>query len=535
MRHSPRACHSMTIIDTNVGKVRGLQRDGVTSFLGIPYGQDTASCRFQPAMPREPWAGVKDCMAFAYQAPQGRLNVNGLQIGANADPEYTRAAAAIFNSGSTERQPESEDCLVLNIYTPQASNSTGGHRPVMVWLHGGGFSMGSAGNRQYDGSALCRRGDVVVVTLNHRLGALGYLYLGDFNDRLADSGNIGQMDMVLALQWVRDNIAAFGGDPLNVTVFGASGGGAKVSALISMPSTRGLIHKAIIQSGPAARMVEKTDAIQITQRTLQALGIATSKLDKLLTMERDPLMMAASAAQRPSNGIVDGALAPVVDGRSLPTHPFDPRASALMQHLPLLIGTTKDEWTLLTALEADFGTMLPEQAKTRFVRALGEDGEAAFDLYRSLAPDDPPTYWVTDMMTDLMMRAESIEMAERKAVQTAPVFMYRLDWESPVLGGALRSPHCLDVPLMFENLSGAPQLVGDGGAPREVAASMAKAWTNFARSSDPSLPDLPWPRYESGRRLTMLFDTPSRVVADPGAQRRRFWSERRAGLSRAPV
>jgi para-nitrobenzyl esterase len=446
------------VVDTSAGKVRGLQRDGVAAFLGVPYGQDTVSCRFQPALPRLPWPGVKDCTAFACQAPQGRLNVNGLQIGANADPQYTRAAAAIFNSGSAERQPESEDCLVLNVYTPQVS----GHRPVMVWLHGGGFSMGSAGNQQYDGSALCRRGNVVVVTLNHRLGALGYLYLGDLSDRFADSGNIGQLDIVLALQWVRENIAAFGGDPRNVTVFGASGGGAKISALLSMPATRGLIHKAIIQSGPAARMVEKADAAQITERTLQTLGIARSQLDRLLTMDREPLMAAASAAQRPSNGIVDGALAPVVDGRSLPTHPFEPAASAQMQELPLLIGTTRDEWTLMTALEADFGTMSPAQAKARFLRALGKDGEGAFDLYRSLTPDDLPTYWVTDMMTDLMMRAESIEMAERKAAQAAPVFMYRLDWQSPVLGGALRSPHCLDVPLMFENLAGAPQLVGDG-------------------------------------------------------------------------
>lgn len=518
------------LVETSAGKVRGIQRNGGLAFLGIPYGSDTGGCRFQPAKPPEPWPGVRDCFAFGLQAPQGRLNVDGMQLGADADPQFTRAIRAIFSSGVTEQQTESEDCLVLNVYTPEAAPRV--ERPVMVWLHGGGFSMGSAGNPQYDGSALCRRGDVVVVTLNHRLSALGYLYLGAFHDDLADSGNVGQLDIVLALQWVRDNIAAFGGNPGNVTVFGESGGGAKVSALTAMRAAKGLFHKAIIQSGPSARMVEKTEGIMIAERALSTLGVLRSDVQKLLTMDLTTLIKAASAAQKPSNGIVNGALAPIVDGRSLPSHPFDPQASELIRDIPLLIGTNKDEWTLMTAIEPHFGTMSVDQAKKRFVRAMGERGEAGFDFYRSLTPDDQPTYWVTDMMTDLMMRAETIEMAERKAAQNAaPVFMYRLDWESPVLGGALRSPHCLDVPLMFENLDEAPQLLGSGPEPRALAATMAQAWVNFARTGDPSLPNLSWPRYENDERLTMSFDSESRVLSDPDSQRREYWAALRAGLS----
>jgi para-nitrobenzyl esterase len=518
------------LVETSAGKVRGIQKDGISAFLGIPYGSDTARRRFQPASPREPWSGVRDCFAFGLQAPQGRLNVDGMQIGADADPQFTRAIGAIFSSGVTERQKESEDCLVLNVYTPEATARL--QRPVMVWLHGGGFSMGSAGNPQYDGSALCRRGDVVVVTLNHRLSALGYLYLGGFHDDFADSGNVGQLDIVCALQWVRDNIAAFGGDCGNVTVFGESGGGAKIGALMAMPAAKGLFHKAIIQSGPSARMVEKTEAIMIAKRALSTLGVQRSDVHKLPTMDLATLLKAASAAQKPSNGIVKGALAPVVDGQSLLSHPFDPEASELMRDIPLLIGTNKDEWTLMTAIEPHFGTMSLDQAKKRFVRAMGERGEAGFDFYRSLTPHDQATYWVTDMMTDLMMRAETIEMAERKAAQNAaPVFMYRLDWESPVLGGALRSPHGLDVPLMFENLDEAPQLLGSGPEPRALAATMAQAWVNFARTGNPSQPQLPWPRYENDRRLTMIFDSDSRVLRDPGSERREYWTALRAGLN----
>jgi para-nitrobenzyl esterase len=514
-------------VETSAGKVRGRRKDGVSSFLGVPYGSDTTPCRFQPAQPPVRWRGVRDCIAFGMQAPQGQLNVDGMRVGEDADPAYTRAIGEIFRSGVTARQEDSENCLVLNVYTPDASPRA--KRPVMVWLHGGGFSMGSAGNAQYGGSALCRRGDVVVVTLNHRLSALGYLYLGAFHDDFADSGNVGQLDMVLALRWVRDNIAAFGGDAGHVTLFGQSGGGAKVSALGAMPAAQGLFHKLIIQSGPSARMVERSQAVEIAERTLATLGVRKSDVHKLASMDRATLIRAASAAQRPSNGIVKGALAPVVDGQALPSHPFDPQASELMHDIPLLIGTNKDEWTLMTAIEPHFGTMSAEQARERFVRALGDRGDAAFDFYRSQAPHGQPTYWVTDMMTDIMMRAESIEMAESKAAQGgAPVFMYRLDWESPVLGGALRSPHCLDLPLMFENIDVVPQLVGTGPNPRAIAAIMAQAWVNFARSGNPSQPGLPWPGY-AHERLTMIFDTNSRILSDPDSERRQYWSMRRAG------
>ena len=514
-------------VETRDGKVRGVNKHGVLAFLGIPFGGDTGACRFQPAAKPKPWSGIRDCFEFGPQAPQGRLNVDGMQVG-GADPDYARTIGAIFGSGVTRQLSESEDCLVLNVYT-SATRPIDAGRPVMVWLHGGGFSMGSAGNQQYDGCALCRRGDVVVVTLNHRLSALGYLYLREFDEDFPDSGNAGQLDILLALQWVRDNIASFGGDAGNVTLFGESGGGAKIGALMAMPSACGFFHKAIIQSGPSARMVGREEAGKLAQRTLATLGVDKRHLKELLRMNVRLLLGAASAAQKPSNGIVLGALAPVVDGRSLTSHPFHPQPAESMRKIPLIIGTTKDEWTLMTAIEPNFGSMSFEQAKLRFRRALGDMGDDAFELYRSLTPQDKPTYWVTDMLTDVMMRAETIEMAERKASQGgAPVFMYRLDWQSPALDGALRSPHCLDVPLIFENLDAAPQLVGTGLASRTVAATMAQAWVNFARTGNPSQPELHWPRYETASRLTMSFDEDSRMMSDPDRERREYWTAHRA-------
>jgi para-nitrobenzyl esterase len=508
-------------IQINSGKIRGLTKDGVTKFLGIPYGDDTSRYRFRPARPPAPWTQQRDCLQFGASAPQGQLNVNGLQVGTDPDPDYTSTLGAIFGSGTTEQPPESEDCLVLNVFTPQAF--TQNKRPTMVWLHGGGFSMGSASSAQYDGSALCRRGDVVVVTVNHRLSALGYLYLAELHNDFADSGNIGQLDIILALEWVRDNITAFGGDPYNVTIFGESGGGAKVSALMAMPAARRLFHKAIIQSGPSAKMMERDEAASITLRTLATLSLGKTDVHKLLSMDRNILLAAASAAQNPSNGIVDGALAPVVDGRSLPAHPFYPVAGDLSRDIPLLIGTTKDEWTLMTAIEPRFGTMNAEQAKERFIRALGDRGAAVFAFYQSLTPASSPTYWVTDMMTDLMIRTESIAMAERQAaLHEAPVYMYRLDWYSPALGGALRSPHSLDVPLIFENTQEAGQFVGSEAG--IMAATMAQAWVNFARTGNPSQPNLQWIPY-GDTRSTMIFDTESRLCTDPDRERRQFWSE----------
>jgi para-nitrobenzyl esterase len=476
-------------VATDSGKLRGLRVGGVARFLGIPYGGDTARSRFQPAPPPVPWAGVRDCFAYGPEAPQ---------------------------PGGTN---ESEDCLVLNVFTPQASAAQ--KRPVMVWLHGGGFSTGSGSDGLYDGSALCREGDVVVVTLNHRLGVFGYLFLGSLSDEFARSGNIGQLDIIRALTWVRDNIAAFGGNPGNVTIFGESGGGQKVSTLLAMPAAQDLFHKAIIQSAPGVAMAGKADAAALAGRLLAALGLTDSELHRLQSLDYRDILKAGEAA------LQDGGVPfePVVDGTSLPENPFTPEAPEISRNIPLIIGTNRDEATLAFTHQPGFTDMTAKQASVRFDEMLGAQGAAAFALYRGLRPDDPPGYWVTALVTDRLFRMSAIAVAEHKAAQGgASVYMYRLDWPTPVEGGVLRTPHTLDVPLVFDNVDVARSMVGPGPRPQRMSHIMSRAWIDFAHTGNPSQPGLAWPEYGAAQRLTMLFDLPSVVDSDPGSAARRFWN-----------
>lgn len=505
-------------VETQSGKVRGKRAGSVCRFLGIPYGGDTSRHRFQPASAPMSWAGVRDCFTFGPQAPQ--TSFMALPPAASMS-EAARAVMTVFGAGGGSA-PQSEDCLVLDVYTPDASPRR--KRPVMVWLHGGGFASGAGGIEAYDGGALCRRGDVVVVTINHRLNALGYLYLGALHDDFADSGNAGQLDIVLALQWVRDNIAAFGGDSSNVTIFGESGGGAKVGTLLAQPPAKGLFHRAIIESGPAVKMIEIGDAVEVAERTMAALGLAKSDVHKLQSMDCMPIIKAALAVHLPAG---KRTLAPVVDGRSLPSHPFDPKATEVSSGVPLIIGTNKDEATLFMAFDPSFGKMTAEDARKRFDAQLGDKSAAAFEMYGKGRPADPPTYWVTSMTTDMGTWINSIRLAERKAAQAAaPVFMYRLDWESPVANGALRSPHGLDVGLVFDHASttDSQAMLGSGPEPARLAQLLSQAWISFARSGDPAQKGLAWPRYDAAARKTMIFDLPSHVVADPDGQLREFWS-----------
>jgi para-nitrobenzyl esterase len=508
-------------VDTRTGRVRGMRVEGVSSFLGIPYGADTHSRRFQPALPAPAWTGVRDCFTYGATAPQGSLGFGG--TGAGANPEVMRVMATLFSAGPQDRPPpESEDCLVLNVFTPDASRL--GKRPVMFWLHGGGFALGSGSSAAYDGSALCRRGDVVVVTINHRLTAMGYLYLGALDDDFADSGNVGQLDQILALQWVRDNIEAFGGDPHNVTIFGESGGGAKVSVLLAMPAAAGLFQKAIIQSGPGIKMVERADAAELAERTLAALSVPKADPHKLQGLDSKGIISAATAAQG-TPGMGSRSLSPVVDGRSLPRHPFDPDAPNGAHNIPVIIGTNKDEATLFTMFDPDFGKMTVEQVQQRFASMLGERSSAALELFRRRRPNDLPTYWFTSMVTSMGTWSNSIRLAERKAKQGgAPAFMYRLDWETPVLNGTLKAPHGLDTPLVFDNADKAAGLCGTGPEPRKIADDMSQAWINFARTGNPSAKGLAWPPYEAGARRTMIFDVPSHVVSDPDHEVRQFFA-----------
>jgi para-nitrobenzyl esterase len=508
------------VVETTLGKIRGLREGSVSAFRGIPYGGDTAARRFMAPVAAKPWPGVRDCTSFGHRAPQGSTGSGRIPPG--ADMARIGMITAAFKQGQVATGNESEDCLVLNVFTPDASPTH--KRPVMFWLHGGGFSIGSAGEPVYEGGVLAARGDIVLVTINHRLYAPGYLYLGALHPDFADSGNAGQLDQVLALRWVRDNIARFGGDPGNVTIFGESGGGHKVSTLLAMPAARGLFHKAIIQSGAGLRGIERAEAAALADTLLGVLGVTPADVHKLQTLPVADIIKAAAEAEK-QFGPGKRTLSPVVDGGALPANPFDPAAPAMARDVPIVIGTNKDETTMFSIGDPLFGTMNADQARERFGTTLRDKGDAAFDFYRQRRPNDPPTYWMTSMTTDRGAWSDSIRLAERKAAQGgAPAYMYRLDWETPIFDGMLRSPHGIDTPMIFGHVDEFARILGTGPEPKRISGQMMDAWIAFARSGDPSRPGLAWPRYVPDKRDTMIFARQSHVVADPDKAVREYWS-----------
>ena len=510
-------------IQTTLGKVRGLREGAISAFRGIPYGADTGGLRrFLPPVKPEAWGGSRDCFTFGHRAPQSSVSPGRIPPG--ADMAKLSAMMAAFKDGQVATGNESEDCLVLNVFTPDASTAT--KRPVLFWLHGGGFAMGSAGEPVYEGGVLAQRGDVVVVTINHRLGAPGYLYLGGFDPAFRHSGTAGQLDQILALEWVRDNIAQFGGDPGNVTIFGESGGGAKVSTLLAMPAAQGLFHKAIIQSGPSLKAISANDATDFAARALKVLDIAPDNARAVQQVPLDVLMKAAldAQAQMPPGGAMR-VLAPVVDGVDLPNDPFDPAAPETARKVPVMIGSTKDEATLFSIADPKFGTMTEDDAKARFAMMLKGKGEKAFGFYRAQRPKEGPTWLVTSMMTESGTWINSIRLAERKLAQgAAPVFMYRLDYETPIFGGVLRAPHGLDTPMVFGHAQEFARMLGTGPVPQRISGQMMDAWIAFARTGNPSTRALAWPAYDTAKRSTMIFAGQSHVTGDPDKPMREFWA-----------
>jgi para-nitrobenzyl esterase len=501
------------VAETAAGKVRGVMKGNVYAFRGIPYGASTAGAnRFMPPQKPKPWSGVKDAIEFGGRSPQTMPGIEPPEVLAT-DP----------------REPLSEDCLVLNVWT-QGLRS--GKRPVMVWLHGGGFTGGSASFSIYDGTNLARKQDVVVVGVNHRLNAFGYLYLQEIGGpKYAQSSNVGQMDIVAALQWVHDNIANFGGDPGNVTIFGQSGGGAKVSTLLAMPSAKGLFHRAIMQSGAALRGTPKEAATKNATAFLAALGLKPNQVDDLQKMPMEKIIAAL-------RGPAGAAFGPVVDGKTLPTNPFDPTAPEVSADVPILLGSVETEMGFFAG-----GPLFPysldpmDDAKLRqdmkkFLRADDADTAKIIDVYKRVHKGISDIDVFLKATADVGVRSMILTEAERKVAQAkAPAYVYYFTWRSPVRDGKMKSYHTLEIPFVFANVDEAKTMTGTGQDRYPLQDKMSEAWVTFARTGNPSTKALGnWPAYNLAQRPTMIFNNQCKVVNDPNKEERQVI----ASIKRAP-
>lgn len=504
-------------VETAEGRLRGARVGGVNVFLGVPYGASVSGAnRFKPARSAEPWAGVRDALALGTPSLQSPKTVYGLN----------------------EPAP-GEDCLVLNVWAPA---SGGGGKPVMFYCHGGGFTTGSAGSTAQDGSNIAREHDVVVVATNHRLGLLGYLYLGELGGvEYAGSGNQGLSDIVLGLNWVRRNITAFGGDPGNVMIFGESGGGAKSSCLYAMPSTAPLFAKAAIQSGPAVRIGSPETAAKTTRLFLEKLGLEPADWRKLLEVP-GPKLLEAQSELKPEgrlmglHGIADftaGGYGPILDGDLLPRHPFDPDAPPVARDKPLIVGWLDREAAFFawTDHDVDAFRLNAEGLRKRLAALAPRPAEVdrIIEAYRSDRPGaDPSDLWLA-VDSERIMGAGSIAIAERKAAQGgAPVYYYNLAYKTNrKMDGTdqeLGAMHAIDIPLVFDNAGPTTTLAGSRPDRLEAARNMSALWTSFARSSRPSAPGQPaWPAYTLAERATMVIDAECSVVDDRYGAERKLW------------
>ncbi len=491
------------IAATAYGPVRGYVDAGILTFKGVRYGADTAGTRFAPPAAPEPWTEPVDALAFGPSAPQPQ-----------------RGRLSLFDSWLPDPNPgTSEDCLFLNVWTPALD---GGKRPVMVWLHGGGFTTGSGSSNAYDGVRLADRGDVVVVTVNHRLNVFGYLYLDEYGEEFAGSANAGMLDLVAALEWVRDNIGQFGGDPDNVLIFGESGGGWKVSTLMGMDSAAGLFHRAVVQSGPGLTLMEPETAAAATSALLAELGLDAERVAELRTLPAETISAAAARLAEAGTSVGNR---PVVDGVVNQRHPFTPAAPAQSVDVPLLIGSTRTEMSMLAGasnrslFELTWET-LPAALETSFP---GVDAQAVIDGYRQLHPEIDPVNLFFEAITDNSLFGRgSFTLADRKAEQGgADVYQYYFSWPTPVEGGMWSATHALDIGFVFDNVAKSASMSGTGERQQALADVMSEAWLAFARNGDPNHAGLPeWPPYDPETRATMVFDDESAVVNDPRARER---------------
>ncbi|MFC4296358.1 carboxylesterase/lipase family protein [Novosphingobium tardum] len=483
-----RARNADPIATTQYGRVRGVNEAGLLVFRGVRYGADTSTRRFARALRPSPWTELVEADRFGLAAPQ------------------TKSA-----------EPTSEDCLFLNIWTPGVDH---GRRPVMVYLHGGAHSHGSGSDPVTDGGNLARRGDVVVVTLNHRLAALGYAYLARLGGP-AESGNVGNLDIVLALQWVRDNIAGFGGDPSRVMIFGQSGGGAKAVTLMAMPEARPLFHSAATMSGQHVTAAGPNHATERARAWMARAGASDVAALRSLAVER---LVEAMAMTDPIEGKGEISFTSTLDHHILPRHPFYPDAPQGAARIPLIVGNTHDETGYWLAGTLKRGDTNWDNLAERLKREVVKDVDAAWlvDSYRALYPQRSPGQILLAASTAARSWPGHLIQAEERAKIGAPTWMYQLDLPSPDAGGVLGAFHTLDIGLVFSNTHLSAARTGDGPAARSAANAMSDAFIRLARTGNPNGGDLPdWPVFDLRTRATMIFDRAIRVENDPrGAERR---------------
>jgi para-nitrobenzyl esterase len=520
------------IVETAYGKVRGYASNGAYTFRGIRYGASTiGKKRFLPPQEPDPWTGVRDATGYGYSAPQTNPAARGV-----AGSESPMAQILAASDGFRSAPAESEDCLFLNVWT--AGLDADRKRPVMVWLHGGGYSMGTASSLLYDGANLARRGDVVVVGVNHRLNVFGYAHFGDIGGpEYAHSGNAGQLDIIAALHWVRDNIDRFGGDPKRVMIFGESGGGGKVSMLLASPPAKGLFHTAVIESGPGVKMGERAPATKAAEMLLAELKLDAKRLPEIHKLPTDAILSAyfATTAElarqnKSGGGLGGGAFSPVLDPVDLPAHPYHPTATRISEDVPVMAGWNKTESTVFSFGDEKVFSLDEAEMKNRIKLLAGADADALIQIYQKEFPQLSPSGIYFYISSYSMMGAGSVTIAERKsALGHAPAYLYRLDWETPADNGKLITPHGLEMPLVFNNVDrGGEALTGGSVEAVKLAAAMSEAWVAFAASGNPNsnksgLPH--WPSYDSTKRATMVFDIRSKVVDDPQKEQRMIFEK----------
>ena len=498
------AARAAPVVNTKYGKVRGIAEDGVSIFKGIPYGAPTSGAnRFMPPKEPTPWSDVRDATMFGNRAPQ-----------TDATGFMEEEVVAL------DRTAQSEDCLRLNIWT--AGLGGAGKRPVMLWCHGGGFTGGSGGNVRYDGAMLAKKHGVVLVTVNHRLNAFGFLYLAKLGgEKYADSGNVGMLDIVAALNWVKDNIAEFGGDPSNVTIFGQSGGGSKVTTAMAMPQAAGRFHRVIAESGVALKAITPDEGTEIAAKIMTQLGLQPNQVDQLQQVPLEKII-AALGPMGPA-----GRFGPVLDGRNLVSGngAFDPVAPSISAQVPMILGSTLTEITFLntTPLDPIDDATLRADIK-RGLRVDDAETEKLIAFYKRDFPKADNVRLFQLIATDNWLTANVALVAERKAaLGQAPAYVYHFEKPTPVHDGKLGVPHTLEVSYVFDNLDGPTDdlVTGKGKDRYPLADKMSRAWTNFARTGNPNVAGLPnWRPYSAADRAVMIFNDQCKLVVDPHAEAR---------------